>query len=553
MSLNDQFDELARRKLEERVFPFEEGAWLQAEKAIGAQRQRRRWMLWFIPGLLVVGLMAWWAMPAGEVRAPAAPMAQLEHPVAGQEAKATDAKEDDGTVSQSVQHVEEPTTASEPIHPIAAADRASEPSAPGPKASERNVQVPDAVPGMRRSEPKGARAELKGGLQVQGALGAGPGVAAAPAPSPASAVMRTAVREQEALVISGDPAMPAPRSDVGAVARASDPVAPAQRLEVPGRADAAPGSELGAVGGKDAAPAGSSEPVAQTAAPAAADSAAAPADIASASDSAAAAVPEPTLPLVSPRSPWEVTALAGLFSTTGRYRLTGVEDYTVSPERTSAFAAEAVRMGRNFGYGIGLHWGTYADRLATPEQSRTDLLLSRYWYLQPVDTIVLLITGSSIDSLGNTVYSGINVPATVLVLRSAYDSTSVTTLVRRARERVNRTAYVELPLLLDAHLVQGRWTLGARGGPTLGMLTTRSGSVPGTGEDGYEELGDAVLRRYVLGWTARAYVRYRFNSAWSIGVEPALRGQLQDGVDLPLAGRRASGMGVMLSLGYRLR
>lgn len=553
MSLNDQFNELARRKLEERVFPFEEGAWLQAEKAIGAQRQRRRWTLWLIPGLLMVGFLAWWAMPCGEAGAPAALRAQLEHPVVGQEAKAADLKEHDGAMSQLLEHMDGPAAALEQMPATEAADRTSEPSAPAPKASERKVQVPDAVPAMRRSEPKRAHAELKDGPQVEEAVGAGSGVATAPAPWPASAEMRTAVREPEPQVGSGEPAMPALRADAGAFVAAPDPAIADQRLDAPGQADAAHGSELGAVGGKDVAPAGSSEAVAQTAAPAATDSAAAPAGRAAASDSAAAAVPEPTLQSVAPRSPWEVTALAGLFSTTGRYRLTGVEGFTVSPERTPAFAAEAMRMGRNFGYGIGLHWGTYADRLATPGQSRTDLLLSRYWFMQSVDTTVLLITGSTLDSLGNTVYSGINVPTTVQVLRSAYDSTSVTTLVRRARRRVNRTAYMELPLLLDAHLVQGRWSFGVRGGPTLGMLTTRSGSVPGTGEDGYEELGDAVLRRCVLGWTARAYVRYRFNSAWSIGVEPALRGQLQDGVDLSLAGRRASGMGALLTLSYRLR
>jgi hypothetical protein len=271
-------------------------------------------------------------------------------------------------------------------------------------------------------------------------------------------------------------------------------------------------------------------------------------------DSASAATPEPlATPLVSPRSPWEITALAGLFSTTSHYQGARTQDWSVAPERTASFGAEAVRMGRNFGYGIGLHYGTYADRLSTPEESRTEELLSRYWFFQAVDTTVLVITGTTTDSLGNTVHTGVNVPTTVQVLRSAFDTTYTTSRIREARTRVNRTSYIEVPLLLDAHLVQGRWSIGVRGGPTIGMLTTRSGSLPGEGDGGYAELGDAEARQLVFGWTARAYLRYRFNSAWSIGLEPSARGQLQDGVIGKEASRRSSGLGAMLTLSYRLR
>lgn len=303
----------------------------------------------------------------------------------------------------------------------------------------------------------------------------------------------------------------------------------------------------------DDAHAGDPEPVAATTAPTTADSTIAREDDVAVSDSAGASVPEPVLQLVSPRSPWELSAWVGLASTTSRYGSPEQAGWSVSPERTAAFGAEAMRMGRNFGYGFGLHYGTYADRLSTPEVTRTSMELERYWYLAPVDTTLLIITGSALDSLGNTVYTGINVNTTVQVIRSAYDTAYATTLLRKARERVNRTSYVELPLLLDAHLVQGRWSFGVRGGPAIGMLTTRSGTVPGEGPDGYEELGEAFTRRYVLGWTARAYVRYRFNSAWSIGLEPGARGQLQDGFASPSVTRRSDALGVALSLSYRLR
>ncbi|MBK9059004.1 MAG: hypothetical protein IPL81_03690 [Flavobacteriales bacterium] len=52
---------------------------------------------------------------------------------------------------------------------------------------------------------------------------------------------------------------------------------------------------------------------------------------------------------------------------------------------------------------------------------------------------------------------------------------------------------------------------------------------------------------------ARAYIRYRFNAAWSVGIEPAMRGQLMNSLGSGDADRKANSKGVMLSLSYRLR
>lgn len=272
---------------------------------------------------------------------------------------------------------------------------------------------------------------------------------------------------------------------------------------------------------------------------------------ASPTDSAMAAAPVVPVapPLVTPQSPWEISLLGGMFRSTSTYSGAGSETWSITPQNSWGAGAELMHMGRNFGVGGGLHYGTYADRLSTPEVSNTTTTIERFWYLANVDTTLLLITGG--DSLSG--YTGISVPATVQVIRSSFDTTSITTLLRRASERVNRTSYIEVPVLMDAHLVQGRWSIGVRGGPTLGLLTTRSGSIPQDGDAAYTDLNEVTMRQYVFGWTARAYVRYRFNSAWSVGIEPSARGQLLDGLDDLGIKRRSSALGGMISLSYRLR
>lgn len=210
-----------------------------------------------------------------------------------------------------------------------------------------------------------------------------------------------------------------------------------------------------------------------------------------------------------------------------------------------------MHMGRNFGYGTGLHYGTYADRLRTPEAYRTVVNTSSSWALNYIDTTILVITGSTINDQGDTIYFGQNLNTTVGVLRMDMDSTFEQVRVREAREIINSTSYFEVPLLLDAHLVQGRWSLGFRGGPTVGMLTQRRGSIPAEGE-GYTDFNEVALRSWNFGWTARAYVRYRFNSAWSVGLEPAARGQLVDALEERGVTRRSSAIGCMISLSYRL-
>jgi hypothetical protein len=139
----------------------------------------------------------------------------------------------------------------------------------------------------------------------------------------------------------------------------------------------------------------------------------------------------------------------------------------------------------------------------------------------------------------------------VYVLAPDADTSSTTTLVREGRTLVNRVSYFEVPLLLDAHLVQGRWHLGLRGGPTVGLLSGRRGAAP-IG-DGYTDFGDMAFRQVLFGWTARAYLRYRFTAGWSLGVEPMLRGQFGNALQGDDLTRRSTAVGGLVSLSYRLK
>ena len=176
---------------------------------------------------------------------------------------------------------------------------------------------------------------------------------------------------------------------------------------------------------------------------------------------------------------------------------------------------------------------------------------NQYWYLIAVDTMVLFIT----DTLPGQPpsYTGTSIDTTIHVLAQGTDSTTSSQHLREARDQVNRVSYLEVPILLDAHVVQGRWSLGLRGGPTIGLLTGRRGSLPNTTDDGYLGFNDVAFREVVFGYSGRAYIRYRFNAGWSVGLEPAMRGQLLNSFGSGELERRASAFGVMMSLTYRLR
>lgn len=273
-----------------------------------------------------------------------------------------------------------------------------------------------------------------------------------------------------------------------------------------------------------------------------------------AANDTSAKTPEPTVQLITPASPWEISVLGGVMRTNTRY--TGANSDTwnsgVQQQWSMNAGMEVMHMGRNFGLGTGLHYGTYSERINANAVDNTTFNVINFWYLVPVDTTILVITGTTtVDTV--EYLTGISIDTTINVITRGSDSTAVNEHVRDAREIVNKVSYLEIPLLLDGHLVQGRWSLGLRGGPTIGLLTGRRGSLPNDTGNGYTDFTDQAFREVVFGWTARAYVRYRFNAAWSIGIEPTMRGQFNNTLGNGDLMRRSTAYGVLLSLSYRLR
>lgn len=258
--------------------------------------------------------------------------------------------------------------------------------------------------------------------------------------------------------------------------------------------------------------------------------------------------------LITPRSPWQLSALGGAMTTTTRYTGANSEDWknAVQNQWSPNVGVELVHMGRNFGIGTGVHYSTYSEQIDISAKDRSISTLRNFWYLSAIDTTILFIT-DTVQQGGETYYYGQSITTTINVLTQGTDSSTSTMRIRDARSTRNNVNYVEIPLLLDAHLVQGRWNFGLRGGPTVGLLTGRKGSLPNSSGEGYTALNDQPFREVVFGWTARAYVRYRFNAAWSIGVEPMVRGQLDNTLGSGDLSRKSTAYGGVLSLSYLLR
>lgn len=270
-------------------------------------------------------------------------------------------------------------------------------------------------------------------------------------------------------------------------------------------------------------------------------------------------LPEPSAAPPAPpawlavRTPFELSLLGGVFSTTSDYSGSGTENWGASTQRqnTSGFGLEGVwNIGAHFGLGIGAHYSSYKERLLTEEFSQTDQTLTNSYFWTAHDTMVLTVTGT--DTIGAVIYNITElVPMTINELGVDTDTSYSTAVLRERRTVTNTVNYVEIPLLLDAHTSRGRWVFGLRGGPTLGLLTSKQGSIPGEGEAGYADLKERTFNSMTFGCMARAYARYRLSSTWSIGLEPTWRQQLGNTFGDADVQRRGNAFGGYLSLTYR--
>lgn len=556
MNLDNEFDELARRKLQEQSFPFEEAHWQQAEQAIAAQRGRKRRGFWLLgaAALLMVGTTAWWTLNNAEADT----------------ALASTSTTDSTSPSTVEQHGAEKIEASSTTVSTSPSSGTATPAAAtgnGTGATTTNgvTATPSSTVDATTTSAAIQTSSTKAGRN-----------SSATSNAPQGDRMTAPKRTSTAVASVGTTGLSAPQSDANATTPNSSvpksvdigtitPVT-TSGVPTPSLADATPAS-ASSENPADPSPATIVEPSAVaidsptqyadtlddheliTLLTAASETT--PADSANpAAGTAALAVP----PLIPDRAPWEISLLGGAFSSIGTYSGGNSAEWSgdISRETTPGFGAELMHLGRNIGIGLGLHYGTYAERIQVNAIDRTNIERWNFWYLMPVDTTILIIT-DTVQQGGQVVYEGVNVNTTVNVLTQGTDSSVTTVRVRDARQLVNRTSYLEVPLLFDAHLVQGRWSLGLRGGPTLGLLTGRTGSIPNSTNDGYTELGDQAFREVVFGWTARAYLRYRWNAAWSVGIEPAARGLFSNSLSEGDVQRRSSAFGGMISLSYRLR
>ncbi|MBS1568196.1 MAG: hypothetical protein JST45_02025 [Bacteroidetes bacterium] len=560
MSINEEFDELARRKLGERDFPFQENDWQNARRRIDAQRTGRgRAAIWITGALCLLGTALWFAM--------------------GHHAAPTGAHEPSAPQAYAPLEPDQHTTAVVEPASLKAETTEAQPALPG------SVKESPSGNGKQMKASPSPKHLKKASVEILGQQGAGTkskisaGQPDHQSVKPLEAAVHEATKEATE---RHRPDMPTRSSSIAVPKEPNDPVNSVRPSD--GRSGTAKDDQerplhqedlgsptiptLGAAATAEvhsvkppAAPVPNkpepgkpNEPVAEDPAPAATDSSKAIQDPHVPGDSTTSAAPAHAAPPIVPeRAPWEISVLGGMFTTASRYTGGNSAEWAngVGSANSAGFGVELMHLGRHIGLGFGLHYGNYAEQTRAEAIDRNITSLSHYWYLAAVDTTLLVIT----DTLPGTPpgYTGNPVDTTVYLLAQGTDTSVTRQHMRDARNELNRVSYLEVPLLIDAHAVQGRWSFGLRGGPTLGLLTGRRGSLPNEAGDGYVGFNDVPFREVVFGYTARAYVRYRFNAAWSVGVEPALRGQLLNSLNDGQLQRRSAAQGVMLSLTYRLR
>lgn len=542
------FDELARRKLAEREFAFDRSHWTDMERLL-TERDRKpgAWWPWMAAGVLLLGGATLWstlgddAVPGGTGAVAVAEQPEKLDPSTG------------------------PGAAVATTTPVQAASAATAhiQTDPAPVSMSTAPATDHAHKGTRaRSDAMRTRA-VSSSKADAGMTASAPGTAGSIDPHPAVTVSTTPTAHT--LTNEATAAEPAQETfpmtvNTGSSAASSDQFTAASEAPKSTLAIVAEPGETTTTRNQPMAsevvqpPPTSTDP--QVSEPSHAEHEAEASD--TEAPTALAAEPS-TMPPSPPawlavRTPVELSALGGVFFTDATYGGDGTETWGASTERLNAAGSgiEGVwNIGAHFGLGTGAFLSSYRERLRTAGYDRTDQELTNSYFWVPYDTMVLTVTGT--DTIGAVIYNITElVPTTVYDLGHTTDTSYHTTVLRAPRTVTNTVRYVEVPLLLDAHTSCGRWVFGARGGPTLGLLAGRQTTVPGDGGAGYTDLEQSAFRSLTFGCMARAYVRYRLSSAWSIGLEPTWREQLGNTLRDADIQRRGHAFGGYLSLSYRL-
>ncbi|HMU14055.1 MAG: hypothetical protein JST41_03620 [Bacteroidetes bacterium] len=547
------FDELARQKLAERDFTFDPSHWTAMEGLLARPgRKRGAWWPWLAAGVLLVGGATIW-ITAREHD----PAASVTNPGGGPRAIAGEVKGVNGSAAitemenASYGNDHPGTMNADPAVPVTGETRATAGTMRGETSGEPRMRTE----ATRTRKEHGTGTSDRGTVTMQVNKIPVSSISVRQGEDPHAANVRTGEATNDVSSTMTGPGAAAVAGDGASDERSNlatgavDPV----------RSDASAAPAGGGTHGEE-----QPDSVLQHQPPSAGTG---PVVVAGSGDSAstgATAAPAPVDPvaaaLVPPAwlaitAPYELTLLGGAFSTTGRYTGVDAESWPARTERqwTTDFGLEAVRnFGRHFAVGTGVHFSSYKERLITDEVSRTEQQLSTSYFWVAHDTMVTIVVGDTAIN-GATYHMTQLVPMTINELGVDTDTAYQTMVIRQRRSALNTVSYVELPLLLDAHTARGRWVFGLRGGPSVGLLTGRSGSLPDNSGEGYHTLNEVAFRELTVGWTARAYVRYRLSAGWSVGVEPTMRGQLFNSLRNADLDRRASAMGMMLSLSYRIQ
>lgn len=556
MNRNEAFDESARRKLEERSFPYDEAHWNAMRQVLRSKKRHRRGasVRRFTAALilLLAGITAWLLIdrrpaPLAEGRAIEAATIGPEKPGVVGPAKDRPAGLEGGSVP-----AEGPAQN--------AGREVTGPSAPVVPVVPEAAPTVDAERNRPRSEPDAGTAMTRERTPAPASLAVLVREGSADDAPVETSVDRTDGSDPDEQRIAAAPDVQ--RSTImgqgdGTVIIPAMGTAPPSGTEATGVVGTTPDVRPTAV---DPSASKQAEPSTATAAPDAVPSAAEPETAAIVtedqppipSDSTA---PAPVTSAFVPPARWvELSALGGVMWTSTTYggSAAGTFDGSVTHGTSPSLGLEWMHMRENWGYGLGLHSVRYAEKLNLDEQTSPHTELFYTHTFNPVDTTVLIVIDTVVvDSITYYVTQGVN--TTIYVMDTQVDSTTTTIVTREALERTNRVSYLEIPLLGDVHTGGARWRLGLRAGPTFGIMTARQGALPVGPGGSLVALEDQPLTSLTIGYVARPYLRYMTPKGWSFGLEPCFRGQLFDTHEGEDLSRRSSAMGLMLGVGFRIQ
>jgi hypothetical protein len=545
--MNDhrEFDELARQKLAERQFAFQEGDWADMQRLINDQGKKRRWPLWTLAAVLLVATPAlWWALREEPATIAPVPPKQATAEVAAVEAASQQVSASSSMATEHTEMVitEQAIDAKAPATAVAA-------TAQGPVQQTNDRKTEEHV--NRANEAHSIRITSNVHTQTPSATSTAHvngstttdlrATSVAQVELPADQNAKSGTEGQSTVNMSEAAAVPVTTSTTdGAPAHDADP-----------KTSASSTSDATAPANSSSAESTPVVPPIKAEVPASADSTATTTTVQD--SSLVPAPPAATNWLATAGSHFEFSLLGGMSLSTSRYTSTSAETWRTdnSGQWSPSFGFEAMRMKEHFGYGLGMHRARYEEQLRAEQLSRTDDIYTTTYFLMPVQIITPVVTDTlTVDSVDYFMTT----PTTVTVnqLISDTDTSQQSVMLREARTVVNRVDYWEVPLLVDLHTSKGRWCFGVRGGPSIGFLSVRSGVVPNAEGDGYADLGGSTYRSTLFGYQARIYARYRLSDRWSIGLEPVARGHFGNAFEGGSPVRRNMAVGGLFSLTFRL-